>query len=90
MGLLYFYITYNYITSPSCGFIHQPSRVSCAYSYMCLNKINDFFTRHVAVIMQAENEAYSGTCLHYSNCITHHILVDSANITLNFGELWLQ
>jgi hypothetical protein len=45
------------------------------------------FTRHVGVIMQAENEAYSSTSLHCSNCITHHILVDSADITMNFGEM---
>jgi hypothetical protein len=45
------------------------------------------FTRHVAVGMQAESGAYSSTSLHCSNYITHHILVDSADITLNFGEL---
>jgi hypothetical protein len=45
------------------------------------------FTRHVAVVMQAESEDYSSTILHCSDCITHHMLVDSADITLNFGEL---
>jgi len=48
------------------------------------------FTRHVALVMQTESEACSSTSLHCSNCVAHRILVDSADITLNFGELCLQ